>query len=104
MHLKKCNKNDIAVKIVGFFKRYCLWDSCQKGLHSIYGVNFRFLCIKSIINLVRLNRKVSKSCETFKVRDFVNTSVNSTIKEVILIFHFGHKIIELNLTLSWNEV
>ena len=36
--------------------------------------------LESLVNLVRLYKKVSKSRETFKVRDFVNTSSDTTNK------------------------
>ena len=38
-----------------------------------------FTSFESLKNLVRLFKRVSKSRETFKVRDFVNSSTNLTI-------------------------
>ena len=52
-------------------KIYCILGA----IYIIFMLEFSgFKSLESLVSLVRLHRKVSKSRETFKVRDFVNTS------------------------------
>ena len=51
-------------------KIYCILGA----IYIIFMLEFSgFKSLESLVSLVRLHRKVSKSRETFKVRDFVNT-------------------------------
>ena len=50
---------------------YCILGA----IYTVFALEFSgFKSLESLVSLVRLHRKVSKSRETFKVRDFVNTS------------------------------
>ena len=52
-------------------KIYCILGA----IYIIFMLEFSgFKSLESLVSLVRLHRKVSKSRETFKVRDFVNTN------------------------------
>ena len=52
-------------------KIYCILGA----IYIIFMLEFSgFKSLESLVSLVRLHRKVSKSRETFKVRDFANTS------------------------------
>ena len=48
--------------------------------------------LESLVSLVRLHRKVSKSRETFKVRDFVNTSQNEIGMHIVSAIFFSDEI------------
>ena len=62
-------------------KIYCILGA----IYIIFMLEFSgFKSLESLVSLVRLHRKVSKSRETFKVRDFVNTS---PLPQIIAQFH-----------------
>ena len=56
------------------------WVHVEKG-YTIFIVYFSgFKSLESLESLARLLKKVLKSCETFKIQDFANASVDSPPK------------------------
>ena len=55
---------------------YCILGA----IYTVFALEFSgFKSLESLVSLVRLHRKVSKSRETFKVRDFVNTTQDACV-------------------------
>ena len=53
------------------------------AIYIIFMLEFSgFKSLESLVSLMRLHRKVSKSRETFKVRDFANTIITDAQKNV----------------------
>ena len=56
------------------------WVHVEKG-YTIFIVYFSsFKSLESLESLARLLKKVLKSCETFKIQDFANASIDLIVK------------------------